>query len=97
MITNIPCPCSGPPPSIVYQGMDPAAITQLHNSVQQMLGMLTTQQTEIEHLRTELEMQRHSASVVSNLQSQIDKLEGAVANKVAGALDQHSQTECILS
>ena len=69
---------------------------QMQTSLQQMLTILQTQQKEIEQLRSELSQQTQSNEAIETLQSQLDRLEGALSSKVAGALSEHHTVQCIL-
>ena len=76
--------------------MDAATVSQLQASVQQMLNMLQYQQREIESIRSELQDKEESGQVMSNLQTQMDNLEGALASRVAASLSEHTQSEGIV-
>ena len=60
-----------------------------------MLTMLQYQQREIESIRSELQDKRETGQVMSNLQTQMDNLEGALASRVAASLSEHTQSEGI--
>ena len=76
--------------------VDAATVSQLQASVQQMLSMLQYQQREIESIRSELQDKQETGQVMSNLQTQMDNLEGALASRVAASLSEHTQSEGIL-
>ena len=69
---------------------------QLQTSVQTMVSLLQQQHTEIEQLQYLLSQQRGQTHSMETLQEHIENLEAVLTSKVAGALSQHSQTECIL-
>lgn len=96
---HVQTPASGDGPVVVdyrQASADRESITKMQNSLQHMLTILQTQQSEIKNLRSELQQQQQSNEAVEHLQSQLDQLEEALSSTVTGALTQHHNAQCIL-
>ena len=69
---------------------------QINNTLQQVLGLLQSQQQEMKQMRQDIIKSQQANSIIQSMRSRIDRLDKTVCTKIESTMAKQSEQERIL-